>query len=433
MVKVVIVGGGFGGINAAKALAKASVDIILIDRTNHHLFQPLLYQVATAALSVGNIASPIREVLRNQQNATVIMAQVERIDVQSQQVLTDVGAFAYDYLILAPGAKHAYFGHDEWEKYAPGLKTVEDAVKIREQMLVAFEKAERCEDPVQAQSYLSFVIIGGGPTGVEMAGSLAEFAHRTLFKNFRRINPATTKIYLIEGASQVLPSYPSDLAQHALQDLKNLGVSVILNTFVTNITAEGIYMAEQFLPASCIIWAAGNQASPLLQSLGVPLDRQGRAIVNLDTSIPGHSNVFVIGDAAYFKDKKGEALAGIAPVAIQQARYVATIIKNKIMPENRKPFVYFDKGYMATIGRGKAVAVVRKLHFSGLFAWLAWCFIHILYLVSFRYRVLVMVQWLFWYVTSRRYGRVINRPIDQIEGLQEEVAKGEKEVLHKNG
>lgn len=414
MVKVIIIGGGFGGINAAQALKNADVEILLLDRTNHHVFQPLLYQVATSALSVGNICSPIREILKGQSNTTVMMANVEKIETAQRRVVTyDGESFTYDYLIVAPGARHSYFGNEKWEAYAPGLKTVTDAVRIRERVLLAFEKAERCEDHAQALLHMQFVIIGAGPTGVEMAGSIAEFAHRTLAGNFRRIKPEESKIYLIEGTKQVLPSFPSDLAQKAQKDLENLGVEILLNTFVTNITSEGVYMGERFLPTTNVIWAAGNQASPLLKTLNVPLDRQGRVIVKPDLSIPDHPDVFVIGDAAYYLDDKGQPLAGIAPVAIQQARYVAKIIKNHVPFQERKPFAYFDKGTIATIGRGKAVAMVRKLHFSGFMAWLVWCFIHIVYLVSFRHRLLVMLQWMFWYVTGQRQVRVISKSIDR--------------------
>ncbi len=295
---------------------------------------------------------------------------------------------------------------------APGLKTLSDGVRIREQILFAFEKAERCEDLQEAQKYLRFAIIGAGPTGVEMAGSIAEFAHRTLFKNFRNINPATSKIYLIEGTNQVLPSFPPHLAKKAQENLEKLGVDIVLNAFVTNVTPDGVYMGGDFLPTPNVIWAAGNQASPLLETLNIPLDKQGRAIVSFDLTIPNYSNVFVIGDAAHCLDKQGIPLPGIAPVAIQQARYVAKMIKKNLSSLQRKPFVYFDKGTIATIGRGKAIAIIRKLQFSGFIAWLIWCFVHILYLISFRYRLLIMMQWVFLYLFGRRQGRVITAPID---------------------
>jgi NADH dehydrogenase len=414
MVKVIIIGGGFGGLNVAKALKKANVDILLLDCANHHVFQPLLYQVATAALSVGNIASPIREVLRGQPNVEVLMAKVERIDKVEQKVYTSYReSFAYDFLVVAPGTRHSYFGHDQWEAFAPGLKTIADALRIREQILTAFEKAERCENPQEVEKYLTFAIIGGGPTGVEMAGSIAEFAHKTLFKNFRHINPAKSKIYLIEGTQQVLPNFPAHLAEEADRNLKALGVDVLLNTFVTNITAEGVYMGDKFIATPNIIWAAGNQASALLKTLDTALDKQGRVIVNPDLTIPDHPTIFVIGDAASCLDAQGQPLPGIAPVAIQQARYVAKIIYKNVPPHKRKRFAYFDKGTIATIGRGKAVAMIRKLQFSGFIAWLIWCFVHIFYLVSFRHRLLIMIQWIFLYTLGRRQDRVIIRSIDR--------------------
>lgn len=414
MTKVVIIGGGFAGLNAAQALKRVPVEVVLLDRTNHHVFQPLLYQVATAALSINDIAAPIREILKDQSNTTVIMDCVERIDKVHQKVYTTSGeVFTYDYLIIAPGTKHSYFGHDQWENFAPGLKTIADAVRIREQILLSFEKAERCEGSQDAQKYLQFAIIGAGPTGVEMAGSIAEFAHRTLFKNFRHINPATSKIYLIEGTNQILPAYPSHLGEKALQNLQNLGVEVLLNTLVTEVSSEGIRMGDKFLETPNVIWAAGNQAPSFLKTLDVPLDKQGRVIVNADLTIPGYSQIFVIGDAAYCLDSNGQPLPGIAPVAIQEGRYVAKIIKKNIPFSQRQPFAYFDKGMIATIGRGKAVAMLRKLQFSGLIAWLIWCFVHVFYIISFRHRALILMQWIFLYLFSRRLGRVITRPIDQ--------------------
>jgi NADH dehydrogenase len=408
MTKVIIIGGGFGGINVAKALKNADIELLLIDKTNHHLFQPLLYQVATAALSVSNISSPLREILKNQSNATVLMANVEKINVDTQHVSTSTGdAYSYDYLVIAPGTRHSYFGHDHWEAYAPGLKTVNDAIRIREHMLLAFEKAEACDDPLQAAQYLDFVIIGAGPTGVEMAGSIAEFSHKTLFNNFRRIKPADSKIYLIEGAGQVLPSYPASLAAKAQKDLEKLGVTVLLNSIVTEVNPNGVQIKDRFIPTKNIVWAAGNQASPLLKTLAVPLDRQGRVVVNPDLSIPGHSNVFVIGDAACFMDKHGQSLPGIAPVAIQQARYVSKLINKSVPADKRKPFSYFDKGMISTIGRGKAVGVLRKVKFSGFLAWLVWCVVHIFYLVSFKHRFFVSMHWLALYIANQRQARII--------------------------
>lgn len=414
LLKVIILGGGFGGINAAKGLRKADVDVLVIDKTNHHVFQPLLYQVASAALSPGNIAVPIREVLQHQSNTSVIMANATKINLQQKKVQVQNGEeFSYDYLILAPGASHSYFGHDQWETYAPGLKTIADAIRIREKILFAFEMAERSDNLEQRESYLRFIIIGGGPTGVEMAGAIAEISRKTMFKNFRKIKPEQSEIYLIEGMPQILPSYPLSLARIAQKDLEKLGVKVLTSTFVTEIAENGVFLGSQFLSTMNVIWAAGNRASPLLQTLQIPLDKQGRALVGSDLSVPGHPEVFVIGDAAYCEDKKGNPLPAIAPVAIQQAAYVAKIIKKK--SAKRVPFRYFDKGTMATIGKEKAVAVVGKLKLSGRIAWWAWCFIHILYLISFRNRVIVLTQWFFWYLTGKRPVRLITRPIETLK------------------
>lgn len=421
--KVVIIGGGFGGLNAAKALKKANVEILLIDKTNHHLFQPLLYQVASAALSPGNIAAPIREVLHKQKNATVIMGDVTAIDPADRTVATSDGAiFSYNFLILAPGAKHSYFGKDGWEEYAPGLKTLVDAIRIREKVLMAFEKAERCDRFSDMGKYLRFVIIGGGPTGVEMAGAVAEIAHKTMFQNFRRIKPEQSKIFLVEATPQILPTYSKSLAERAKKDLEKMGVKVLVNTPVTDITKDGVRMGDKFIETTNIIWAAGNQASPLLATLKTPLDKQGRAIVEPDLSIPGYSDVFVIGDAAHGLDSSGKILPGVAPVAIQQGRYVAKIIKEDIPFGQRKPFVYLDKGSMATIGKAKAVAEIGKMKFTGFFAWLTWCFIHIAYLISFRNKLIVMLQWFFWYVSGTRTVRLIVRSVyDEKEAKWNEV------------
>lgn len=412
--KVIIIGGGFGGLNAAKALKKANINLLLLDKSNHHLFQPLLYQVASAALSPGNIAIPIREVLAKQKNATVLLADIVKIDKDKKEVFASNGdTFPYDYLILAPGANHAYFGHPEWENYAPGLKTIYDAITIRERVLLSYERAERCDDPAEAEKFMRFVIVGGGPTGVEMAGAIAEIAHKSLVSNFRKIKPEQTKVYLIEGMDQVLPSYPKSLAEKAKKALEKLGVEVLLKTFVIDVTPDGVHLGDHFLEASTIIWAAGNEASPILKSLNVPLDRYGRVIVEPDLSIPEHPEIFVIGDAACLKDKEGNPLPGIAPVAIQEGKYVAKIINQNVPKNQRKPFYYFDKGTMATIGKAKAVAKIGKIKISGYFAWLAWCFIHILYLISFSNRALVMFQWFYLYITNQRRIRLITRAVSE--------------------
>lgn len=410
--KVVIVGGGFGGLNAAKVLGKADLDLLLIDKTNHHVFQPLLYQVASAALSPGNIASPLREILRRQENTSVIMAHVSHIDLEQQQVAVCNGdRFSYDWLILAPGARHSYFGHPEWEAYAPGLKTIADALRIRERILLAFERAERCDSFSESAKYLRFVIVGGGPTGVEMAGAIAEIAHKTMFDNFRKIKPEQSEIYLVEGMDQLLNGYPTPLSERARRDLEKMGVKVLTGQQVTHVSEEGVQLGHRLIETRNIIWAAGNEASPLLATLGVELDRQGRAMVEPDLSLPGHPNVFVIGDGAHALNEEGKLLPGIAPVAVQQGKYVAQIILHKMLPEERRPFVYFDKGTMATIGKAKAIAVIGKRQFTGWLAWMMWAFVHIAYLISFENRLLVGLQWFFWYLTGKRQQRLISRPV----------------------
>jgi NADH:ubiquinone reductase (H+-translocating) len=411
--KVVIIGGGFGGLNAAKALKKAKLDILVIDKTNHHLFQPLLYEVATAALSPGEIATPLREVLRDQMNTSVIMGEVVSIEKSAKQLtLSNGDVISYDYLIVATGARHSYFGNDQWEQFAPGLKTLNDAIKIREQVLISFEKAERLDSIAEASKYLNFVIIGGGPTGVEMAGAIAEIAHKTLFKNFRRIRPETSKIYLLEALPSILQSYPEELSLRAKKDLERMGVKVLTGKKVTNIDENGVQVNGTFIECKNIIWAAGNQASPLLKTLGVPLDRQGRVIVESDLSIPGNAEIFVIGDAACVM-KEDKPIPATAPAAIQEGKYVARLIQKGILKEKREPYRYFDKGSMATIGKAKAIVQFRSFHISGFLAWLIWAFIHIVYLIGFRSRIGVMIEWGSAIVTGQRGVRLINRPIDQ--------------------
>lgn len=422
--KVVIVGGGFGGLNTAKDLKRAKMDVHIIDKTNHHLFQPLLYQVATAGLSPGEIGTPIREVLRYQENASVIMGDVANIDKNNRTLTLGNGdVIHYDYLVLAIGARHSYFGNDQWEPYAPGLKTIQDALKIREEILISFEKAERLDRISEAEKYLNFVVIGGGPTGVEMAGAIAEIAHKTLFSNFRKIRPEKSKIFLLEALPHILPSYPQKLALKAEKDLAKMGVKVMTNQRVTNINDEGVQIGDTFIPCKNVIWAAGNQVSPILKSLDVPLDKAGRVIVEPDMTIPNHPEVFVIGDCASAKDKNGKPLPGIAPTAIQQAHYVAKVIRKEIPKEQRKPFRYFDKGSMATIGTKKAIATMGKLQLSGTLAWLAWCFIHIIYLIGFRNRFSVMIEWFYCFMTGQRGVRLVYRSIEK--GLpQQETPKG---------
>lgn len=412
--KVIIVGGGFGGLNAAKAFRRRKLDILIIDKTNHHLFQPLLYQVATAALSPGEIATPIREIFRDQANTAVIMGEVVSIEKKEKMItLRNGDRLSYDYLILAPGTRHSYFGHDEWEPLAPGLKTIQDALQIREQVLMSFEKAERLDHPSEAEKFLNFVIIGGGPTGVEMAGAIAEIAHKTMFKNFRKIRPERSKIYLIEALPNILTAYPESLGLRAQKDLKKMGVRVLTNKKVTSISQDGVQIEDQFIPSVNVVWAAGNQAPAFLKTLDVPQDRAGHIMVEPDLSIPEHPEIFVIGDAAHTKGKDGNPLPGIATTAIQQGSYVAKVIRKELPKEKRRPFKFLDKGSMATIGTKKAVAVMGKLKLTGFLAWCAWCFIHIIYLIGFRNRFGVMVEWFYYLMTSQRGIRLIYRSIEK--------------------
>jgi NADH:ubiquinone reductase (H+-translocating) len=407
--RVVIVGGGFGGLEAAKKLVCENVCLTIIDRTNYHLFQPLLYQVATAALSPADIAAPIRAVLHKCKNAEVMLAEVQSVDVNTRVVHTGDLNVQYDYLILATGARHSYFGHPEWERLAPGLKSLEDAVEIRRRILLAFEYAEKISDPAARAAAMTFVIIGGGPTGVEMAGAIAEIARHTLARDFRHIDPSSARVVLIEGDPQVLAAFPEDLRTSAMKQLQDLGVEVRTGVHATDLTEAGLRVGDEFIPCRVKIWAAGNTASFVGKSLGVPVDRVGRVIVQDDLTIPGHPEVQVIGDLANFTGKDGKSLPGVSPVAMQQGRHAARNILNMI--EGRKPqrFWYFDKGSMATIGRNKAVADLHLLHLSGLPAWVAWAFVHILFLVGFRNRVVVLVQWAWAYFTFNKGARLITR------------------------
>ncbi len=406
--RVVIIGGGFGGLEAAKALRKAGVRITLIDRQNHHLFQPLLYQVATAALSPADIAEPLRHILRNQENIEVILSEVKRIDVAGRCVITADGPVEYDFLIVAAGARHSYFGRDEWEGFAPGLKTLDDALDIRRRMLMAFEIAEKTNDDAEREAAMTFVVVGGGPTGVEMAGAVAEIAHVTLIKDFRHIDSSQARVFLIESGPEVLQAFSGELPRSALKQLTGLGVDVRLNTKVEAISASGVTLTGgEKVAAKTVVWAAGNAASPLGASLGVPLDRQGRVIVQEDCSIPGHGEVFVIGDQAHFATGEGRPLPGLSPVAMQQGRHVAKNIIALLRGGSTSRFVYRDKGIMATIGRHAAVAEMGSLRMSGFLAWLAWLFIHIVFLVGFRNRLSVLFNWAYAYVTYGRGARLI--------------------------
>lgn len=406
--KVVIVGGGFGGLNAAKALGKVPVDLTLVDRTNYHLFQPLLYQVATAGLSSVDIAAPIRHVLKDQPNTEVLMAEVTRIGTADQRVfLKDQDYISYDYLILAPGSHYNYFGKDEWEKDAPSLKTIPDALEIRRKVLSAFERAEMESDAEKRRACLNFVVVGGGPTGVELAGSLAELAHRVLAKDFRRINPASARILLVEAGPKILAPFPESLALKAKRRLEKMGVEIRENTKVENIGSRGAQINGQLFPAHTVLWCAGVQASPLLESLGVPLERGGRVLVQPDLSLKEYPNIFVLGDAAQFQEN-GKPLPGLAPVAIQQGRHVAKVIRSRMKEERSAPiFRYYDKGQLATLGRGFAIAHIGKLKASGWVGWLLWAFVHILYLVGFQNRAMVLFQWSWQYFSFDRGARVI--------------------------
>lgn len=411
--RVVVIGGGFAGLNTVKSLKKAKLDVTLIDKSNHHLFQPLLYQVATAALSPAEIAYPLREIFSKYKNTTVIMGEVQTICKDKKEILLGNGdKIPYDFLVIATGARHSYFGNDQWEPLAPGLKTITDALKIRGHILMSFEKAERIACHQEAAKYLNFVVIGGGPTGVEMAGAIAEIARTTMLDNFRRIKPEEAKVFLVEALPNILPVYSERLSNSAKEDLTQLGVKVLTGKKVTNITSDGVQVEDQFIESANVIWAAGNQASPLLKTLDTPLDRQGRVVVEPDLSIPGHPEIFVIGDASHAKDAQEKPLPGTAPVAIQQGRYIAQILTKYPSKENRPPFQYWDKGSMATIGKGKAVAVVGKLEFGGFLAWLAWGVIHIVYLVGFRSRIGVIMEWIIVFLTGQRGVRLITENIE---------------------
>jgi len=407
--RVVIIGAGFGGLEAAKKLACENVRLTVIDRTNYHLFQPLLYQVATAALSPADIAAPVRGVLSKCKNAEVMLAEVQSIDVNAKKVKLTDGEIVYDYLIVATGARHSYFGHPEWEKLAPGLKSLEDAVEVRRRILMAFEFAERTSDEAARKAAMTFVIVGGGPTGVEMAGAIAEIARYTLSKDFRHIDPSQARVILVEGEPKVLASYPDDLRDSAMKQLVDLGVEVRVGTRATNLTESGVQIGDEFIPCRVKIWAAGNNASSLGKTLAAPVDRVGRVIVNDDLTIPGHPEIQVIGDLANFSHQTGEPLPGVSPVAMQQGRHAARNILRMIRGQTPQRFHYFDKGSMATIGRNKAVADLKLVHLSGLPAWLAWLFVHIIFLVGFRNRLVVLFDWAWAYLTFNAGARLITR------------------------
>lgn len=407
MTHVVVIGAGFAGLNTAKVLSRRrEVGITLVDRNNHHVFQPLLYQVAMAELSPADIAEPIRAMFRRRPNVRVLQGEVVRIDRAAQTVQTSFGSLAYDYLILATGAQHHYFGHEEWESLAPGLKTLSQATEIRRRVLAAFEAAECSSDPDEQTRLLRFVIVGGGPTGVELAGAIGEIGRFTLKRNFRVIDPAQAQIVLVEAGPRILPTFPDSLAARAVRDLGKLGVEVRCGTAVTEITEQGVRVGEDWLAAGTVIWAAGVRPSPLGAQLAVPQDRQGRVIVNADLSIPGDPRVFVAGDLAHSLHN-GQPLPGVAGVALQQGRYLGRLLRRELAGKTRLPFRFLDKGQMATIGHNKALAVIGRWRLAGYPAWVIWALLHIYYLASFHNRVFVFLQWAWLYFTRRRGARLI--------------------------
>lgn len=406
--QVVIIGGGFGGLTAAQCLREANVEIVLIDRTNHHLFQPLLYQVATAALSPADIASPLRSILRGQRNVRVVMGEVIAVDRERRVVeLTEGEAIPFEFLIVAPGSRHFYFGKDEWEPFALGLKTLSDALKIRERLILSFERAERVLHTSGAQKYLTFVIVGGGPTGVELAGALAQIAREAMLLDFPALRAEDFTILLLESGECILPSFAPSLRAKAKQFLEQLGVVVKLNTTVTEVNESGVFIGKTLIETVNVIWAAGNRASRMLESLKAPMDRQGRVIVQKDLTISGDPFIFVIGDAACHYDDRNLALPALAPVAMQQARYVAGVIKNNIPLGKRDAFVYLDRGSMTAIGRAKAVAEIGSFRVSGLAAWVLWALVHIFFLIGFRNRIRVMSEWIWYYFTYKPGAQLI--------------------------
>ena len=405
---VIILGAGFGGLQAARALEHAPVRVTVVDKRNHHLFQPLLYQVATAALSATDIAAPIRKLLADQANCTVLLGRAMRIDAQRKVVELTDGELSYDYLILAAGMTNSYFGHDEWEAHAPGLKSLEDALEIRRRVLFAYEAAERETDKEKQKEWLTFVVVGGGATGVEMAGSLSEIARRTMGTDFRNFSPSSARVFLIEGGPRLLVAFPEELSARARRDLEELGVEVRLRTRVTHLDERGIQLGENDrIEARTIVWGAGVTGVPLSRTLDVPVDRQGRIAVEPDLSVKGKSEIFVVGDLAAFKQEDGTFVPGVAPAAIQQGAWAAKNVIHLVRNGTTEPFVYFDKGSMATIGRSRAIAVAGKLELTGLLAWLAWLFVHVMSLVGFRNRVAVLLEWTWAYLTFQRSARII--------------------------
>lgn len=410
---VAVVGAGFGGLTAVRALRRAPVRITLVDRRNHHLFQPLLYQVATAALSPADIAYPVRSILRHQSNAEVLLADAVAVDRSGRRLVLSDGHLEFDYLVLATGARHGYFGHDAWETSAPGLKTLEDALEIRRRILLAFERAERETDESRRRALLTFVVVGGGPTGAELAGAIGEISREVLVSDFRAIDPREARILVLEAGPQFLPSFPADLARRAQEALSPLGVEVRTGCAVTEVGEGFVEAGGARIEAATILWAAGVRASRLAGTLGAPLDRAGRVVVEPDLSIPGDPRIFAIGDVAAFLHQTGAPLPGVAPVAIQQGRHVAASIEADIAGRPRTPFHYRDKGSLAVLGRARAVALFGKVGMSGFLAWLAWCFVHIFFLIGFRNRIVVLFEWGWAYLTGKRAARLITGSVDR--------------------
>ena len=411
--RVVIVGAGFGGLTAARTLASGPVQLTVVDRRNHHLFAPLLYQVATASLSPSQIAYPIRSILSRQKNTRVLLADAVGIDLERRELTLADGSVPFDFLILAAGSRHAYFGHDEWEKNAPGLKTLEDALEIRRRILIAFEQAERETRPDRRKALLTFVLVGGGPTGVELAGAISEIARQVLVSDFRSINPREARILLLEAGPRILPAYSARSSRSAAKVLERRGVEVRAGSPVTGVDADGVQLGSDRIDAATVVWCAGVAASPLARSLGVPLDRAGRVTVEPDLTVPGHPEIFVVGDLSLSLHQTGQPLPGVAQVAIQQGRSAARNILRDLRRQPRKPFHYRDKGNMAVIGRSAAVAELAGLEVSGWLAWLMWCFIHILYLVGFRNRLVVLIEWAWAYLGNERSARLITGDVDR--------------------
>ncbi|MFP2959510.1 NAD(P)/FAD-dependent oxidoreductase [Myxococcus sp. 1LA] len=415
---VVILGGGFAGLYAARHLYKAPVRVTMVDRHNHHLFQPLLYQVATATLSPSEIAAPLRALL-GRHDVSVVLAEVTGVDTAGKRVLLSDGELKYDYLVIATGATHSYFGNDAWAQYAPGLKSIEDAVEIRRRILVAFELAERETDPEVRRALLNFVIIGAGPTGVELAGSLAEISRHSLPGDFRNIDPREARIILIEGIDRVLPVYPDDLSQKACRTLEKLGVEVRTGARVTNINEQGVFIGTEFIPARTVLWAAGVAASPVARSLGTELDRAGRVLVTPELTVPGHDDVFVVGDLSSVNDADGKPVPGLAPAAMQEGKHAAHNIRRRLQGKPMEPFSYWDRGSYAVIGRGHAVGIAfRRFKQAGFSAWMAWLLIHITFLIGFRSRLAVLLNWAYSYLTFGKSARIITGPSPRLDRLQ---------------